>query len=45
MVEWVSKTDPSVRRLVVAADCTTAEIADVLKSHVPGRRYGTQEDE
>jgi hypothetical protein len=24
----------------VPADCTTSQIADVLRTHVPGRRYG-----
>ncbi|EKS67114.1 MULTISPECIES: DUF2866 domain-containing protein [Caballeronia] len=45
MVEWASKTDQRVQRRVFPADCTPSQIADALKSHVPGRRYGPTDDE
>jgi hypothetical protein len=40
LVEWMAKSDPCVQRRVVPADCTTSELADMLRAHVPGRRYG-----
>ncbi|SAK64406.1 hypothetical protein AWB81_02431 [Caballeronia arationis] len=40
LVEWVVKNDPCIQRRAVPADCTTSDIAEVLRSHVPGRRYG-----
>lgn len=40
LVEWVMKDDPCVRRRVVPVDCTTSQIAAVLRAHVPGRRCG-----
>ena len=45
MVEWVLKNDQRVQRRVLPADCTPSQIADALKSHVPGRRYGPTDDE
>ncbi|SAK55601.1 hypothetical protein AWB76_02197 [Caballeronia temeraria] len=45
MVEWVLKNDQRVQRRVVPADCTPSQIADALKSHVPGRRYGPNDEE
>lgn len=40
LVEWVLKNDPCVQRRVVPADSTTSQIADVMRTHIPGRRYG-----
>jgi Protein of unknown function (DUF2866) len=40
LVEWMAKSDPCVQRRVVPADCTPSQLADLLRSHVPGRRYG-----
>jgi len=45
MVEWVLKNDQRVQRRVLPADCTPSQIADALKSHVPGRRYGPTDDD
>ncbi|SAK96119.1 hypothetical protein AWB77_05576 [Caballeronia fortuita] len=45
MVEWVMKNDQRVQCCVLPADCTPSQIADALKSHVPGRRYGPSDDE
>lgn len=45
MLEWVLKTDPRVQRRVFPADCTASQIADALRSHVPGRRYGPRDDD
>jgi len=45
MVEWVLKNDQRVQRRVLPADCTPLQIADALKSHVPGRRYGPTDDD
>jgi hypothetical protein len=39
-VEWALKNDPCRKVSVVPAECTTSEIADVLRAHIPGRRYG-----
>jgi Protein of unknown function (DUF2866) len=45
MVEWVLKNDQRVQRRVLPADCTPSQIAAALKSHVPGRRYGPNDDD
>ncbi|SAK92478.1 hypothetical protein AWB79_06819 [Caballeronia hypogeia] len=45
MVEWVQKNDQRVQRRVFPADCTPSQIADALREHVPGRRYGPRDDE
>ncbi len=39
-VEWALKNDPCRKVSVVPAESTTSEIADVLRAHIPGRRYG-----
>ena len=39
-VEWALKSDPCRKLSVVPANCTTSDIADVLRAHIPGRRYG-----
>ncbi|WP_244816832.1 DUF2866 domain-containing protein [Caballeronia sp. Lep1P3] len=44
-VEWTLKTDPRVQRCVLRADCTPSDIADALRAHVPGRRYGPSDDD
>jgi hypothetical protein len=45
LVEWVLKTDSRLQRRVVPADCTTSQLADQIKAHVPGRRYGPRDDD
>ena len=40
MVEWARKSDPCSQLSVVPAEFTTSEIAEVLRAHVSGRRYG-----
>jgi hypothetical protein len=45
MAEWVLKDDSQVQRRVVPADCTTSQLADEIKSHVPGRHYGPRDEE
>ncbi|AET91744.1 hypothetical protein A9R05_23265 [Burkholderia sp. KK1] len=45
MVEWVMKNDARVQRRVLPANCTASQIADALRSHVPGRRYGPSDDD
>jgi hypothetical protein len=39
------KNDHCIQRRVVPADCTTSQIADVLRTHVPGRRYGPADND
>jgi hypothetical protein len=45
LVEWMLKNDHCIQRRVVPADCTTSQIADVLRTHVPGRRYGPADND
>ncbi|SAL70252.1 hypothetical protein AWB71_04260 [Caballeronia peredens] len=45
MVEWEAANDPRVQRRVFPADCTPSQIADALKTHIPGRRYGPRDEE
>jgi Protein of unknown function (DUF2866) len=45
LIEWVLKNDHCIQRRVVPADCTTSQIADVLRTHVPGRRYGPADND
>jgi hypothetical protein len=45
MAEWISKDDARLQRRVVPADCTPSRLADEIRSHIPGRRYGSNEDE
>jgi hypothetical protein len=45
LVEWVLKGDSRLQRRVVPADCTPSQIADEIKSHVPGRRFGPHDDD
>ena len=45
LLEWMLKTDSRVQRRVFPADCTPSQIADALRSHVPGRRYGPTDDD
>lgn len=45
MVEWEVRNDPRVQRRVFPADCTPTQIADALRAHVPGRRYGPRDDD
>ncbi len=45
MAEWISKGDSQLQRRVVPADCTPSQLADEIKSHILGRRYGSGEDE
>jgi len=45
MVEWALKSDPCKQLSVVPADCTTSDIADVVRAHIPGRRYGPTDSE
>jgi Protein of unknown function (DUF2866) len=44
-VEWTLKNDQCRQVSVVPAECTTSEIADVLRAHIPGRRYGPADAE
>lgn len=39
-VEWALKSDPCRQVSVVPADCTTSDIANIVRAHIPGRRYG-----
>lgn len=45
LVEWVMNNDARVQRRVIPADCTPSQIADALRSHVPGRRYGPSDED
>jgi hypothetical protein len=45
MVEWEAKNDPRVQRRVFPADCTPSQIADALRAHIPGRRYGPSDED
>ncbi|WP_277184662.1 DUF2866 domain-containing protein [Caballeronia sp. BR00000012568055] len=45
MAEWSMKDDTRVQRCVVPADCTPSRLADEIRAHIPGRRYGPQDDE
>ena len=45
MLEWVLKNDRRVQRRVFPADCTPSQIADALRSHVHGRRYGPSDED
>ncbi|MDR5776008.1 MULTISPECIES: DUF2866 domain-containing protein [unclassified Caballeronia] len=44
-IEWSLKSDPRVQRRVVPADCTASELAETLRSHVPGRCYGPSDED
>ncbi|MGH8779890.1 DUF2866 domain-containing protein [Paraburkholderia sp.] len=39
VVEWTLKHDPECRRRAVPAEYTAPEIAELVISHVPGRRF------
>jgi hypothetical protein len=45
LLEWVLKSVPGVQRRVVPVDSTPSQIADVLKAHIPGRRYGAEDED
>jgi hypothetical protein len=44
LVEWTMKHAPESSRRVVPAESTPFEIALVVKSHVPGRRFCKADD-
>ncbi|MDR5839235.1 DUF2866 domain-containing protein [Caballeronia sp. LZ034LL] len=45
MVEWENKNDPRVQCRIFPANCTSKEIAEALRAHVPGRRYGPVDED
>jgi hypothetical protein len=45
MAEWIFKDDARLQRRVVPADCTPSKLAEEIRTHVPGRRYGPTDDE
>jgi hypothetical protein len=45
MAEWSLKDDARLQRRVVRADCTPSMLADEIRAHIPGRRYGPFDDE
>ncbi|MCX4163094.1 MULTISPECIES: DUF2866 domain-containing protein [Paraburkholderia] len=45
VVEWTLKHDPESRRRAVPAEYTATEIAELVISHVPGRRFCQQTEQ
>ncbi|PCE24055.1 hypothetical protein BWP39_30700 [Paraburkholderia acidicola] len=45
LVEWTLKHDPESRRRAVPAEYTATEIAELVISHVPGRRFCQQTEQ